>query len=284
MEKKFQSHLFGFHTPKKINDNYSKNKLLYQSNNERVEIKKIIRVKIDKNILNKKVNDSKNNNSLTENSAKINKENILNENNENVIKNKNEFSSQKLRNIYKIKKLIKERPISVNLDYNFKQKGRNIKSEFDFYGSKTEISKNNYKTKIASIKNFDKLINFKTIDNSYKNNYLLLSKTTCKTPINKKEKFKFFSPYCNKNTIHRKKNQSNLIYLMLNNILTDKNEIDNYRKNQFLNLKKHLKLGQNKIFEVFNELKKVQLYSDVCIKQKNYLLRNMNDINEKYGF
>ena len=286
MDKQFNSYLFHFNSPKKNNDKYSNHKL-YQFNNDRFGIKKIIRVKFDKDfILNKKINDIKNNNSLTENSTNINNKSILNENNGIINKNKNQFFSKKLKNIYKIKQLLKERPNSVNLDNYLNQKGRNIKSDFDLFYSKTETSKNKYKTKISSIKNFDKIINFKTIDNTYKNNQFFLSRTTSKTPNNKKEKFKdkFISPYNNKKIINRKKKNSNLIFMLLNNILTEKNEIDNYRKNQFLNLKEQLKIGRNKISEVFNELKTVQFHSDTCLKNTNYLFRNINDINAKYGF
>jgi hypothetical protein len=121
MEKKFQSHLFGFHTPKKINDNYSKNKLLYQSNNERVEIKKIIRVKIDKNILNKKEKDYFPKLAETERAIQkihLNKINIESERNlDNTLQKVNDDQMNLLKGLENSKELLLS-DISIN-DRNF---------------------------------------------------------------------------------------------------------------------------------------------------------------------
>jgi len=284
MENKIHSYLFD--SPKKNNENYSNNKL-YNFNNEKLGIKKKIRIKYDKKYnINKKENLMKNKNLLTENSIKSNIKNLINEKNEIIKTNYSQISSNKLKNNYKIKKLIKERPPSINFDNNLSQKGRNIKPDFDLCYSRTEIPKDKFKTKIESIKNFNKIIDFKIINDTYKNKNLLSPKTICKTPLNKNKKYKneFISPYSDTHLKNRKNYKKNLIFLILKNILTEKNEIDNYRKNQFLNLKKQLKYGQNKIIEVFNELKAIQFHSDICLKKKNYLLRNINELNEKYGF
>ena len=64
------------------------------------------------------------------------------------------------------------------------------------------------------------------------------------------------------------KNDKNIIHLLLRNIVTEKKEIENYRKNQFKTLKNELDFNHKKIKYIFDELKRIQFYSDICSKKK----------------
>ena len=256
MEKKQKKNLINLHSPSKTIEDYN-----FSSINSDVKMKKIKRFKnisqyFSEQKLKKLIK-------LTDN---------INENNE----YKNILSELQ----YKIKlKKNKGKTLSrgfINMD---KKKGRNHQSNFIINPSKTEVSNYNIKRKINFIPSFRTIIN-KNEEIKNKVNFLINGNKIYSPCVENKSKLKRPLTHDVKET----KNDKNIIHLLLRNIVTEKKEIENYRKNQFKTLKNELDFNHKKIKSIFDELKRIQFYSDVCSKKKKYLLRNINDINMEYGF